>query len=83
MKGASWLIACAALAAGEYAASFAPWMAEAWPVAAAFAAIAAIAAKAAATGHASAIQGANDAAYSPAARAAHATSQEAPLIPAA
>ena len=43
MKGASWLVACAALAAGEYAASFAPWMAEAWPVAAAFAALAAIA----------------------------------------
>lgn len=43
MRGASWLVACAALAAGEYAASFAPWMAEAWPVAAAFAAIAAIA----------------------------------------
>ena len=43
MKGASWLVACAALAAGEYAASFAPWMAEAWPVAAALAAIAAIA----------------------------------------
>jgi len=43
MRGASWLVACAALAAGEYAASFAPWMAEAWPVAAAFAALAAIA----------------------------------------
>jgi len=43
MKGASWLVACAALAAGEYAASFVPWMADAWPVAAALAAIAAIA----------------------------------------
>ena len=43
MRRASWLVACAALAAGEYAASFAPWMAEAWPVAAAFAALAAIA----------------------------------------
>ena len=37
MKGTAWLIACAALAAGEYVASFAPWMAEAWPVAAGFA----------------------------------------------
>ena len=43
MKGTAWLIACAALAAGEYAASFAPWMAEAWPVAAGFAALVAAA----------------------------------------
>ena len=32
MRGSSWLVACAALAAGEYSASFVPWMAEAWPV---------------------------------------------------
>ena len=38
-----WLIACAALAAGEYAASFVPVMAEAWPVAAAAAALVALA----------------------------------------
>lgn len=38
-----WLIACAALAAGEYAASFAPEMAEAWPVVAAVAALVALA----------------------------------------
>ena len=38
-----WMIACAALAAGEYAASFAPWMAEAWPVVAAVAALVALA----------------------------------------
>ena len=37
------MIACAALAAGEYAASFAPWMAEAWPVVAAVAALVALA----------------------------------------
>ena len=34
MKDAGWLVACAALAAGEYVASFFPGMAEAWPVAA-------------------------------------------------
>ena len=38
-----WLIACAALAAGEYAASFAPGMAEAWPFFAIVAALVALA----------------------------------------
>ena len=37
MRGLAWLFACAALAAGEYAASFAPGMAEVWPVVAALA----------------------------------------------
>ena len=43
MRGTGWLVACAALAAGEYAASFFPWMAEAWPLAAALAAAVALA----------------------------------------
>ena len=42
MKGPAWLVACAALAAGEYAASFAPEMAETWPVVAAAAALVAL-----------------------------------------
>ena len=37
------MVACAALAAGEYAASFVPWMAEGWPVMAGFAVLVAVA----------------------------------------
>ena len=43
MRGTAWLVACAALAAGEYAASFVPWMAEGWPVMAGFAVLVAVA----------------------------------------
>ena len=43
MKGTEWLLACAALAAGEYAASLSPGMAEAWPVVAVVAVLLALA----------------------------------------
>ena len=42
MRGTGWLIACAALAAGEYTASLAPGFATAWPVAAALALLVAL-----------------------------------------
>ena len=37
-----WLLGCAALAAGEYAASFVPTLAETWPIAAALAVLSAL-----------------------------------------